>query len=214
MCEYKVTENSRIRRNASFATYDKQTVHTLIDEAPFCHVSAQVRGKPYIQATVHWREGDRLYVHGAQKNKMVHALARGTPAALAFTHFDGYVLPRSAFNHTVSYRSVTLFSTARVVTDLHEKNRLLHLLIDRISPGRWGTIRQPTQEELKMTGVLEFAIEEVSAKVIMQGQQVRGLFPGGEYEIAADADFNPWTGVHPYQLVKQRPVSSDQWGAL
>lgn len=80
--------------------------------------------------------------------------------------------------------------------------------MERISPGRWDTVRQPTQEELKMTGVLEFTIEDVSAKILLQGRQLLSVFPGGEHEADADAGFSPWTGIYPYRLVKGEPISS------
>jgi uncharacterized protein len=206
--EYTPTKDSTLRLNPQLGSYDRELICALIDEAPYCHVSAQVDDRPYIQATVHWREQDKLYIHGARKNKMIHAIALGAEAALAFTHFDGYVLTRSAFGHAVSYRSVTLFAKGMLVEDPAEKNRLLSVSIEKIRPGRWATLRQPTENELKMTGVLEFPIEEVSAKTLLQGAQLLDALPGGKYESEADARFNPWTGIHPYKLVKGEPLSS------
>ena len=208
MPEYSKTPNSTVFRNPQAATYNRSVIHALIDATPYCHISAQVRNRPYIQATVHWREDDRLYVHGAPKNKMMRAITRGAEAALAFTHFDGYVLPRSAFNHAVSYRSVMLFSKATPVSDLSEKRRLLELFVERISPGRWRTVRQPTETELKMTSVLEFKIEEVSAKLLLQLEQLPDLMPGGKYELEADRSYSPWTGIVPFELVRKAPLDA------
>ncbi len=208
MSDHRKTPYSTVNRNPQAGAYDKSTIHALINSSPFCHVSAQVQKRPYIQATVHWREDDRLYVHGAPKNKMVRAIANGAEAALAFTHFDGYVLARSAFNHAVSYRSVTLFSRGSLVVDLVEKRRILGLFIERISPGRWRFVRQPTENELKMTGVLEFPIEEVSAKLLLQMKQLPDVMPGGKYEIEADQDYSPWTGIHPFELVRKPPLDA------
>lgn len=208
MTEYRKTPNSKIKRNPQFGTYDTAVIHALIDSTPYCHICAQVKSRPYIQATVHWREADRLYVHGATKNKMVKAIVAGAEAALAFTHFDGYVLARSALNHAVSYRSVTLFSKGTPVVDLAEKQRILALFVERISPGRWSTVRQPTEKELKMTGVLEFKIEEVSAKMLLQTEQLADVMPGGRYEIDADREYSPWTGIYPFELIRKKPLDA------
>lgn len=208
---YHVAESSMLRRNATFGCYKKELIHSLIDAAPYCHVSAYVKGSPYIQVTVHWRDGERLYIHGAKKNKMINAITKGSKAALAFTHFDGYVLTRAAFNHVVSYRSVTLFGAAAEITDSVDKLKVLELFIERVSPGRWNTVRHPTDEELKQTGLLEFTIKEVSAKIMMQGDQLREVFPGGKYESPADSDFHPWTGLLPYTLVKKHPISAEEF---
>lgn len=210
MSDYDKTEESTVKRIPMFASYDKDLIHSLIDASPYCHVSALVDDSPYIQPTVHWRDGENLYIHGAKKNKMVYALRKGAKAALAFTHFDGYILTRSAFAHGVVYRSVTLFGTAREIDDLDEKRSVLRLFVERVSPGRWEALRPPTVEELKMTGLLQFTIANVSAKVAMQGKQVLSVLPGGEYEDAADQAFHPWTGLYPYALIKASPVSTQE----
>ena len=210
MCEYVATDSSKVHRNSDFASYNKEVVWNLIDGAPYCHVSATVNGRPYIQPTVHWREDEKLYIHGALKNKMIKAIVKGAEAAIAFTHFDAYIMTASAINHGVSYRSATMFAKGRGILDLDEKERALRLFIERLSPGRWATIRPPTQDELKMTGVVEFPIQEVSAKIMMQGDQVLWVLPGGKYEIAEDKDINAWTGVYPYTLMRKDPLTTEE----
>jgi nitroimidazol reductase NimA-like FMN-containing flavoprotein (pyridoxamine 5'-phosphate oxidase superfamily) len=210
MTEYPVSENSALRRNASFASYDRELTHSLIHEVPYCHLAAQINDVPYLQPTVHWREGDMLYVHGVKKNKMVHAIAKGGKAVLSFTRFDGYILTRSAFARGVSYRSVTLFGAATEVVAPMEECRVLRLFLERISRGRWDRVRPPTAQELAMTGLLRFTISDVSGKTMMQGRQLLSVLPGGEYELPADSAFNPWTGLYPYVLARGEPISSEQ----
>lgn len=208
MCDYLQTDRTRLRLYSELGSYDRDFIHNIIDEAPMCHLSAVVDNSPYIQATVHWREGERILVHGAVKNKMINAIRNGAEACLSFSHFDGYLLPRSGFNHAVLYRSVIAYSKGRFVEDLEEKNELLRLFVENIEPGRWDVIRQPSTEELKQTGIVEFHLEEVSAKSIPQ-EMAPLLMPGGEMEDPADADYQPWTGVIPHTLVAGEPLSAE-----
>lgn len=207
MCKFIPTDRTRVRLHNEFGNYDRDTVYAIIDDAPICHISTVIDGTPYLQATAHWRIDDKIYMHGAVKNKMVKALTKGAEACLAFTHFDGYALARSAYNHAVIYRSVIAFSKGRFVEDLEEKNSILEAFIESVQPDRWKTVRQPTTEELKMTGVVEFELKEVSAKILPQ-EITPVIFPGGEAEAPEDADYSPWTGVLPYKMVKEAPISS------
>lgn len=208
MSEYSPTERTRLRLYQDFGSYDTDMIHQIIDQAHFCHVSTIVNGTPYIQVTRHWRHENNVYMHGAVKNKIVHSIRNGAEACVSFCHFDGYILPRSAFNHAVLYRSVTLFSQGRFVDDLDEKLVLLEQSVEAVQPGRWATIRQPTIEELKMTGVIEFPISEVSAKALTR-EAAPLILPGGELEDPADADVSPWTGIIPYALVEGTSIPSD-----
>lgn len=200
MCEYMQSKQTHLRLNAELGSYDKEVVHAIIDDAPMCHISANVAGAPYIQATVHWRDGESVYVHGAVKNKMIHAIKKGATACLAFSHFDGYLLPRSGFNHAVLYRSVVAFAQGRFLQDPEEKQKQLEIYVENIQPGRWQHIRPPSADELKQTGIIEFPLKEVSAKSIPM-KMAAMLMPGGELEAPEDAHYNPWTGVIPYTPV-------------
>ena len=140
---------------------------------------------------------------------MINATRKGAEACLSFSHFDGYLLPRSGFNHAVLYRSVIAYSRGLFVEDLDEKREKLRLFMERIQPGRWEGIRQPSQEELKQTGIVEFELAEVSAKSIPR-EMAPMLMPGGEMEDPADADYNPWTGIIPYELTAGEPVSAEE----
>ena len=209
MCDYLQTDRTRLRLYHELGSYDRDFVHSIIDDAPMCHISAVVEGSPYIQATVHWRDGERVLVHGAVKNKMINAIRKGAEACLSFSHFDGYLLTRSGFNHAVLYRSVIAYSQGRFVEDLDERNELLRMFVEHIKPGRWNDIRQPSIEELKQTGIVEFKLEELSAKSIPR-EMAPMVMPGGEMEDPADADYQPWTGIIPHELVAREPVSAEE----
>jgi hypothetical protein len=201
------TARSRVRLYKEFGTYDRAEIYSIIDDAPLCHVSVVVKETPYIIPTVHWRIGDKVYIHGAVKNKAIQAIDKGSEACLAFTHFGGYVLTRSAFNHAVVYRSAIAFSKGRFVTDLAEKAKTLEAFVEHIEKGRWAEVRQPTENELKQTGVMEFELNEVSGKVLPT-EITPIVFPGGELEVEEDNTVSPWTGILPYRLVKEEPIPS------
>ena len=207
MAEFEQTERTRLRLYSELGTYDKQAIFAIIDAAPMCHVSVVIDGEPYIQPTVHWRDGEFVYVHGAVKNKLVNAVRKGARACLAFSHFDGFILPRSGFNHAVLYRSAIAFSAGRFIDEPQEKNRRLEQFVEHIQPGRWQTIRPPSAKELPQTGVIEFELNEVSGKSIPQAL-VPELMPGGSLEAPEDADYDPWTGYIPYALVAGEPVAA------
>ncbi len=204
MTEFEQTERTRLRLYHDLGTFDKEAIYSIIDGIPMCHVSVIIDDHPYVQATVHWRDGDKLFVHGAVKNKMVNAIRNGSKSCLSFAHFDGFVLPRSGFNHAVMYRSATLFAEGRFIEDTDEKERRLRQFIEHIQPGRWETIRQPTASELAQTGIIEFEIREISGKSIPL-ELVPAIMPGGEMEDPADSDYQPWTGILPYALVAGNP---------
>ena len=204
MSEFEQTERTRLRLYHDLGTFDREAILAIIDEIPMCSVSVVIDDYPYVQPTVHWRDGDKVFVHGAVKNKMVNAIRNGSKSCISFAHFDGFILPRSGFNHAVLYRSATLFSTGRFIEDAEEKEMRLKQFIEHIQPGRWDTIRPPTPNELTQTGIIEFELKEVSGKSIPQ-ELVPELMPGGGAEDPADADYHPWTGTLPYTLVAGDP---------
>jgi nitroimidazol reductase NimA-like FMN-containing flavoprotein (pyridoxamine 5'-phosphate oxidase superfamily) len=210
--DFEPTERTRVRLNQELGEYDRETICQIIDQTPVCHVSTMVDGCSYIQATVHWRIDDHVYIHGAVKNKLVKAITDGAVACLAFTHFDGYVMPRSAFNHTVLYRSAIAFSRGRFVENLEEKKGLLEKFVEHVEPGRWDTVRHPSTSELKQTGIIEFELNEVSGKV-MPKELAPLLLPGGPLEDPADAEVTPWTGIRPFVQVEQERVPASEMPA-
>ena len=182
----------RIKREPQRGVYDRETIHAILDEALLCHLGFEVDGQPYVIPTLHARVGDRLYVHGSAASRMLRHAATGVPVCATVTLFDGLVLARSIFNHSVNYRSVVVFGTATLVGEA-EKREALRALTEQLAPGRWDEARQPTDKELKATWILSLPIDEASAKVRT----------GAEEDEPEDEDLPVWGGVVPVHLVAE-----------
>jgi nitroimidazol reductase NimA-like FMN-containing flavoprotein (pyridoxamine 5'-phosphate oxidase superfamily) len=196
MSDIAVTERTRVRRLAKRASYDVATIHAILDEALICHVGFAVEGRPVVIPTIHWRDGDRLYVHGSAASHMLRNLRDGVDACVTVTLLDGLVLARSAFHHSMNYRSVVIFAKATEVTDREEKLRALERLVEHIVPGRSAEVRAPNESELRQTLVLSLPIEEASAKIRT----------GGPVDEEEDYALPVWAGVVPMKLTKGEPV--------
>jgi nitroimidazol reductase NimA-like FMN-containing flavoprotein (pyridoxamine 5'-phosphate oxidase superfamily) len=159
------TGRTRVKRLSKRASYDLDAIYAILDTALVCHVGFAIDGQPYVIPTLHVRIGDRLYIHGSAASRMLGAAAGGTPIAVTVTHIDGLVLARSAFHHSVNYRSVVILGAATLLGDPAEKLAVMKGLIDHIAPGRWNHIRQPNNKELAATSVLSIPIVEASAKL-------------------------------------------------
>ncbi|MCY4373650.1 MAG: pyridoxamine 5'-phosphate oxidase family protein, partial [Spirochaetaceae bacterium] len=160
---YAPTERSRVRRSPKRAAYDRDTVHAIIDTALVCHVGFVADGAPRVLPTAIARIGECVYVHGNRHSAMLRALEDGAPACITVTHLDGLVVARSAFHSSMNYRSVVIHARGRAIHGAH-KRRALDALVESLIPGRTGDLRPPTAEELAITTVIEFPLEEVSAK--------------------------------------------------
>lgn len=189
------TDRVRVRRLPKRAAYDRATIHAILDEALVCHLGFVHDDQPFVIPTLHARVDERLYVHGSSASRMLGTLGKGVAACITVTLIDGLVLARSAFHHSVNYRSVVLLGTARAVTDADEKLAALHAFTEQIVPGRWADVRPPTQQELKATTVLCLPLEEASAK-LRSGQPV---------DDDEDYALNVWAGVLPLQLRALQP---------
>src|SRR5260370_37123490 len=163
--EIAPTARTRVKRLPKRASYDRDVIYALLDAALVCHVGFSVDGQPYVIPTLQVRIGDRLYIHGSDASRMLDAAANHTRSAVTVTHIDGLVMARSAFHHSVNYRSVVILGTAALVTDDAEKLAVMKGLIDHVAPGRWDHIRQPNKKELDATSVLSIPIDEASAKL-------------------------------------------------
>jgi nitroimidazol reductase NimA-like FMN-containing flavoprotein (pyridoxamine 5'-phosphate oxidase superfamily) len=191
------TDRSRVRRKADRAAYDFSTVAAILDEALLCHVGFALDGRPWVVPTTFVRIGDHLYLHGAAGNFALRTLsAGGIEACVTVTLLDGLVLARSAFHHSMNYRSVMLFGSAVAVTDADEKLAALLALVDHMEPGRSSASRPPTDAELRSTLVVRFPIDEGSAKVRT----------GGPIDDEEDLSLPHWAGVIPLALVRGEPV--------
>jgi nitroimidazol reductase NimA-like FMN-containing flavoprotein (pyridoxamine 5'-phosphate oxidase superfamily) len=184
------TSRTRLRRLPKRGAFDRKTVYSILDEAFICHVGFVTDGQPYVIPTGFARVGDDLYIHGSSASRMMRSLAAGIDVCVTVTLIDGLVLARSAFHHSVNYRSVVVLGKAELVEDPNEKNEALEAFTEHIVPGRWPEIRWPNDIELKATTVLKLAIDEASAK-IRTGDPV-----DDEEDYAMDV----WAGVLPLTL--------------
>lgn len=159
------TERTRVRRLPERGAYDRDTVQAILDAGFVCHLGFVVDGQPYVIPTGYARAGDRVYIHGSTASRMVRTLSQGVEVCLTVTHVDGFVLARSAFHHSVNYRSAVVLGRARLVTDPVEKMQALRAFTDHVARGRFDEVRVPSERELKGTAVLALGLEEASAKV-------------------------------------------------
>jgi hypothetical protein len=159
------TPRVRVKRLPERARYQREAIEAILDEALICHVGFVVDGQPYVIPTIHAREGDRLYVHGSAASRMLRTLKEGIPTCMTASIVDGLVLARSAFHHSLNYRSVVVLGRAFEVEDGAEKVRALRAISEHVAPGRWDEVRGPTPSELRQTLVLGIGLDEASAKV-------------------------------------------------
>jgi nitroimidazol reductase NimA-like FMN-containing flavoprotein (pyridoxamine 5'-phosphate oxidase superfamily) len=185
-------------------SYDRRTVHAVLDEAVVCHVGFVVDGRPVVLPQLHARVGDRLYLHGSTGARALRtARDGGLAVCVTVTLVDGLVLARSAFHHSVNYRSVVVHGAAHVVTDPAEKSAALEALVDRVVPGRTAGTRAPDRRELAATSVLRLPLDEVSVKVRS----------GPPKDDAEDLDGPHWAGVLPLSTVPGEPVPAPDLAA-
>ena len=199
----EIPDHLRVRREPQRGRYDRETIDAILDEALYCHVGFEADGRPYVIPTLHARIGDLLYVHGSAASRMLRNLAAGIPICVTVTLLDGLVLARSAFNHSINYRSVVVLGTATLVED-GEKLAALRAFSEHVAPGRWDTVRAPTEQELKATWILSLPLVEASAKV-------RSGPPEDEPE---DVRFPAWAGVVPVHLAAEAPLPDEHAGGL
>jgi hypothetical protein len=192
---YQDAERSRIRRLPERGSRERALVHAILDEGLLCHVGIASERGPVVIPTLYARDGERIYLHGSPASRLLRSLARGIPVCLTVTLVDGLVLARSAFHHSMNYRSVVVFGTARDVDDPEEKRRALRRIVEHVVPGRSAETRGPNEFEEKYTRVLAVEIEEASAK----------LRAGGPKDDEADLALPHWAGVIPLRLVPGRP---------
>jgi nitroimidazol reductase NimA-like FMN-containing flavoprotein (pyridoxamine 5'-phosphate oxidase superfamily) len=170
-------------------------VHAVLDAAFLAHVGFSANQQTFVIPTLFGREGDTLYLHGSAASRMLGALDKGMPACVTATIVDGIVLARSAFHHSMNYRSVVALGTARAITQPGQKTRALRVISEHLMAGRWEDVRGPTRQELAATSVLEFSIEEASAKIR------RGPPKDDEEDYARSV----WAGVLPMALEARTP---------
>jgi nitroimidazol reductase NimA-like FMN-containing flavoprotein (pyridoxamine 5'-phosphate oxidase superfamily) len=197
MLPFLPTQRTTLHRRPNRASYDRAVVEAILDEAFFCHVGFVVGGQPYVIPTIHARVGDCVYIHGSAASRMLRSVREGIPVCVTVMILDGLVFARSAFHHSMNYRSVVILGTATEVVDPDEKNEVLKAIVEHVAPKRWDDVRWPNAQELKATSVLRLPLEEVSAKIRT----------GPPIDDEEDYQVPCWAGELPLRLVPQKPIA-------
>ena len=197
MSQLPQTSRTTLKRLPARGSHERETINQILDEGFICHVGFVVDGQPFVIPTGYARAGDRLFIHGSQASRMLRALKDGAQVCLTVTLIDGLVLARSAFHHSMNYRSVMIFGTPRLVDDRAEKLAALYAVSEHIVPGRWQDAREPNEAELRQTTVLELALDEASAKIRT----------GPPLDDEEDYAMNIWAGVLPLQVTTLAPIA-------
>jgi len=190
------TKRTQVMRLPKRGDYSDATIHSILDAGFLCHVGFVIDGRPVVIPTSYGRSGDTLYVHGSAASRMLRTLASGVEVCVTVTLVDGLVLARSAFHHSMNYRSVVLFGTATLVESTDEKTAALRTISEQIVPGRWDDVRWPTEQELKATKVLALPISEASAKVRT----------GPPLDDEEDYAMKVWAGILPFRVQPHVPL--------
>ncbi|HZJ65025.1 MAG TPA: pyridoxamine 5'-phosphate oxidase family protein [Kofleriaceae bacterium] len=199
MSAVPVTDRTRVRRKPMRGTHERAAIDAILDEALICHVGFVADHGPIVIPTTHVRVADQLYIHGSAASHMLGSLAGGIDACVTVTLLDGLVLARTAFHHSVNYRSVVLFGRAVRVDDTQAKLAALDALVDRVAPGRSAACRPPSAKELTATTVLAVPIAEASAKI----RSGPPLPDDGE-----DLALPYWAGVIPLHTSRGAPINA------
>jgi len=197
---YELTKQNKVRQLRDKASYDKDTVYSILDAGLVAHVGLVQDGDPLVVPMLYGRDGDTLYLHGARKARIIRMLEDTGRACINVTLLDGLVFARSAFASSMNYRSVTIYGKARLVGDLDAKKRALHVISEHAMPGRRAELRLSQERELKMTGVIAVEIDSASAKI-------SAGMPDDE---ACDLDTPVWAGVLPIETRRMTLQADDR----
>jgi uncharacterized protein len=200
MSKFVPTKRTQVQRLPNRGVYEREEVYRILDEGLVCHVGFIAEGKPVVIPTGYGRRGDVLYVHGSAASRMLRTLGKGADVCVTVTLLDGLALARSAFHHSMNYRSVVIFGKAAVVEDPAAKLAALDIFTEHIASGRWKDVRTPTEKELQATTVLSVPLDEVSAKVRT----------GPPLDDEEDYALPIWAGVLPLKLTPSSPIADSR----
>lgn len=186
-------------RLAKRADFDKEVIESILDEAIFCTISYVFEGKPFSIPTAFVRYKDRIYIHGSVGSHFIREIEKGIPVCISVTLMDDIVVARSAFHHSINYRSVVLFATAEKVEKLEDKRDAFEWLTNKIVPGSWNYLRTIKENEVRKTTALSFSIKEASAKI-------RTGMPIDDQE---DLELPIWSGLIPLRTLRKSPVADE-----
>ena len=199
--QYEVSKQNKVRQIREKAAYDRTTVHAVLDAGIVAHVGFVQDGQPVVVPMLYARDGETIYVHGARKARVIRMLEQTAQASLNVTLLDALVLARSAFNSSMNYRSVTVFGKPAFVDDLDRKLHAMRTISEHLMPGRWSELRDPTDKEIKMTGIIAIDIDAASAKISNKP------YPEDEDE---DYDIPVWAGILPLESRYQSLQDADR----
>lgn len=194
------TDRTRVRRVADNANYERATLHAIIDAAYLCHVAFSDAKGTHCIPTACWREGEHLYIHGSNGGRLVKLLDKGAQACVTITHLDGLVLARSAFSHTMNYRSAMIYGSFERVADEGAKRATMDVFMDKIAPGRHADVRAGSDKEFDATTILRISLDEAACKVRS----------GGPKDDEEDMAIAAWAGVLPFVVEKRAPLRHEQ----
>jgi nitroimidazol reductase NimA-like FMN-containing flavoprotein (pyridoxamine 5'-phosphate oxidase superfamily) len=193
---FTVTPRTTVKRLPERGSHDRDLVHAVLDEALICHVGFVVDGAPRVIPTIHARSGDMLFLHGSPASAMLRTLKDGVEVCVTVTLLDALVMARSAFHHSMNYRSVVVMGKAHAVTEPGDKRVALDALVDHVAAGRAAESRPPSDHELRSTLLLALPLDEASAKTRT----------GPPVDDDEDMDFPVWAGLIPLRTVAGAPV--------
>ena len=194
------TDRTTLRRLPDRGHYDRSLIDAILDEGFICHVAFAVDGQPFAIPTSYVRSSDQIYIHGSAASRLARGANDGIDVCLTVTLVDGFVLARSAFHHSINYRSVVALGRARLLLDPAEKIRALQRFTNHIVSDRWEELRPPTDQELRATAVLSLPITEASAKVRS----------GPPLDDEKDYSSPIWAGVVPIHVSAGDPISDNR----
>jgi nitroimidazol reductase NimA-like FMN-containing flavoprotein (pyridoxamine 5'-phosphate oxidase superfamily) len=194
--QLKKTDRTTISRHDERGSYDRNLAYAILDEGLVAHVGVDTGGGVMVIPMTYARLGDELILHGAVASRWISSFEKGRPISVCVTLLDGLVLAKSAFSHSMNYRSVVAFGEARVVNDAEMKMAAFKALLDHLIPGRWEDSRQPDEKEVQATTVLAMPIDEASVK----------MRSGPPQDAAKDLDLPYWTGVIPLSLTSSAAI--------
>lgn len=197
MDELPRTQRTTLKRLPQRGSFERHEINEILDEGFVCHVGFVVSGQPFVIPTGYARIGDTLIIHGSQASRMLRHLGQGIDVCVTVTLIDGLVLARSAFHHSMNYRSVVVFGRATLIENREERMAALEALSEHMIPGRWDEVRGPNDRELQLTTVLAIPLTEASAKVRT----------GPPVDDEEDYDLPVWAGIIPLQMVANEPNS-------
>jgi hypothetical protein len=200
---FEKTPRNKLKRLPERGSYDPAAIYPIVDAALICHVGFVVDGQPFVIPTLHARQGDTILLHGAKGSRLLRHAEAGGEVCITITLVDGIVLARSAFHHSINYRSAVLFGRGAKIADDAARLEALEAFTERLLPGRWSDVRPPNAVELKQTTIVAVPIESASAKVRT----------GPPKDEEADLDLPVWAGVLPLIQLAGEPIADRQLGA-